>query len=274
MGAARPMCASICARRVSMNSRSRAAPTFGTITRSTRWPAASTTSTRSRYANGVSTALMRTMRPRRPKSISWSARTTCSRAAGFSSGTTASSRSRQTASAALRAALAIISGCDPGTNSVERARRPVRLTGQPAAHDVESERSWHSPRQLTAAPAGDTALAPAVRAGRGQSGLLPDLHVAELHRSGAVLQRDRTARERLVLDLHRLRSVENDGQLRAARADLVGVPFAAGIDHRHRLRDVHDAAGAVCGVGPLVEDVHLVAALVGDLLGIGAAHEH
>jgi hypothetical protein len=66
---------------------------------------------------------MRTMRTRRPKSISLSARTTLARLAGFSSGATASSRSMHTASAALAAALGIMAGFDAGTNNMLRVSR-------------------------------------------------------------------------------------------------------------------------------------------------------
>src|SRR6185436_6750386 len=66
---------------------------------------------------------MRTMRTRRPKSISLSARTTLARLAGFSSGATASSRSMQTESAALVAAFGIIAGRDAGTNNILRVKR-------------------------------------------------------------------------------------------------------------------------------------------------------
>ena len=67
---------------------------------------------------------MRTSRMRAPKSSSRSAWTTRPRLAGLSSGVTESSRSRHTASAGLAAALAIMSGREPGTNSMLRTDRP------------------------------------------------------------------------------------------------------------------------------------------------------
>src|SRR5262245_49587702 len=81
---------------------------------------------------------MRTMRTRRPKSTSVSARTTLARPAGFSSGATASSRSMHTASAALAAAFGIIAGFDAGTNSMLRVNR---VTG---SGDIILERPRHA----------------------------------------------------------------------------------------------------------------------------------
>src|SRR5262245_42549721 len=69
---------------------------------------------------------MRTIRTRRPKSISLSACTTLARLAGFSSGATASSRSMQMESAALAAAFGIIAGRDAGTNNMLRVKRTGR----------------------------------------------------------------------------------------------------------------------------------------------------
>src|SRR5678816_1293491 len=84
---------------------------------------------------------MRTMRTRRPKSISVSARITFARLAGFSSGATASSRSIQTESAALAAAFGIIAGRDAGTNNMLRVSRMMESA-------VISEGSWHAEHVL------------------------------------------------------------------------------------------------------------------------------
>src|SRR5687767_10925672 len=117
---------SIPASALSTNATSAADPTLGIMTTSTRSAAFSRTSIRSRSAYSLSRLLIRTMRTRGPKSTSRSARTTFPRLATFSSGSTESSRSRQTASAALAAALAIIAGRDAGTNSMLRIKRVGR----------------------------------------------------------------------------------------------------------------------------------------------------
>ena len=66
---------------------------------------------------------MRTMRTRRPKSISVSARDDVGAARRLLVGATASSRSMHTASAALAAAFGIMAGREAGTNSMLRVRR-------------------------------------------------------------------------------------------------------------------------------------------------------
>ena len=67
--------------------------------------------------------------------IWWLEDATWTRAADFSSGATESSRSRQTASASLAAAFVIISGRDPGTNSMLRISRTGTLNARLPAPD-------------------------------------------------------------------------------------------------------------------------------------------
>ena len=80
--------------------------------------------------SGVSAALTRTMISLRQRSTFFTAYLTSSRAASFSSGETASSRSNMMASAPKKPQLVIIFGLFPGTKSMERLMRsllpPVR----------------------------------------------------------------------------------------------------------------------------------------------------
>src|SRR3984885_15828699 len=71
---------------------------------------------------------MRTTRVLLWQSCGRKASTTLARAAGFSSGAHASSRSRNTSSAALAAAFSIIRGLLPGTARTERRSRAVDTT--------------------------------------------------------------------------------------------------------------------------------------------------
>src|SRR5262245_8363239 len=91
-----------------------------------------------------------------------------------------------------------------------------------------------------------------------------------LGRAIAELQRDRPLRELAVVQGGRLGAVQHDGQLRAFGGDLIGVPLAAGLGHGRYRGVMDDAAGAVGGVGTLVEDVRLVAGLCGALWGVWA----
>ena len=68
---------------------------------------------------------MRTIMVLVPQSMSFSACTTFLRACSLSSGATASSRSRNTTSAADFAAFSKMAGFEPGTASSERCRRGV-----------------------------------------------------------------------------------------------------------------------------------------------------
>src|SRR5438105_4163483 len=107
----------------STNATSPALRTFGTMMQSTMSPASLTTSRRSSKANCDVTWLMRTTRVLPCQSWLRSASTTLVRAAGFSEGAHASSRSRKTSSAALSAAFSIIRWLLPGTARTERRRR-------------------------------------------------------------------------------------------------------------------------------------------------------
>src|SRR5688572_32911423 len=85
------------------------------------------------------------MRNRAPKSRSRRARTTCARLGGFSAGATESSRSRHTASARLTAALAIMSGREPGTNNVLRALDALRTTYAHLSNQVFPLKAFRPP---------------------------------------------------------------------------------------------------------------------------------
>src|SRR5438105_9096833 len=107
----------------STNATSPALRTFGTMMQSTMSPASLTTSRRSSKANCDVTWLMRTTRVLPCQSWLRSASTPLVRAAGFSKGAHASSRSRKTSSAALSAAFSIIRWLLPGTARTDRRRR-------------------------------------------------------------------------------------------------------------------------------------------------------
>src|SRR5438045_4071249 len=71
-----------------------------------------------------------------------------------------------------------------------------------------------------------------------------DVHLAELHDALAVLERDMAARKLAVLRaIDRAGAVERHGEFRALGGDLVGVPFAAGLEHGRRLGHVGNPAG-------------------------------
>jgi hypothetical protein len=61
--------------------------------------------------------------------------------------------------------------------------------------------------------------------------------------------------------------------MRPLRGDLVGIPLAARLRHRIDLGGIHDRAGAIARVRPLVEDVDLIAGLAVDGLRLLAADE-
>ena len=100
-----------------------------------------------------------------------------------------------------------------------------------------------------------------------------DRDLAELDHASAVLQRERPFLEQAVLGVHGLLPVEHQDQMPSLGGDLVSVPLAAGLGHRDHLDEFDDRAGAVGRILALVEDVRLVAGLVGGLLGIAAAEE-
>src|SRR5438094_7564310 len=108
---------------VALPSRDKSDSAFGTTSMETSGSAASTA--RSRSPSGVPGALIRTPSSRCPQSAFRSSAPRDRRAASFSSGGTASSRSKRIESASMAAALAIIRGLFAGTYSWLR-RRIVR----------------------------------------------------------------------------------------------------------------------------------------------------
>src|SRR3954451_48860 len=85
--------------------------------------------------------------------------------------------------------------------------------------------------------------------------------LAEHDHALAELQRDPSFRKLAVVGaVHGLHAVERDGELRALRDDVVGVPLAAGLEHRRGLGGVDDGTRAVARVGSGVENVDLVGA--------------
>src|SRR5687767_9044425 len=106
---------------------------------------------------------------------------------------------------------------------------------------------------------------------------LPHVNPAPLDRAAhrafdaaAVLQRDRSLRERLVAEVRGDGSVQDDGDLVALGPDIHDVPLAAGLVHdRHRHRgEVHDGARGVSRVGTDVPDVHFVRGVGADLFRV------
>src|SRR6476661_3690315 len=117
--------------------------TLGSMRQSRLAPAPSTTSTTSRYVHSVVQSLTRTTRIRSPHPPSLRAATIVPRAAGFASGATASSRSRNTWSAGSVRALSIIFGLLPGTARQDRRGRRARATGSDMAADsTDLVRRW------------------------------------------------------------------------------------------------------------------------------------
>ena len=119
----RPVVSSIWVRSMSSAFTSAADCTLGSMISSSRSDEFSTTWMTSRYVHFVSHALTRTQSTVSPQSRSLIAFTTLSRAASFSSGATASSRSRKTMSAPRLGALPSIFSLDPGTERQERRGR-------------------------------------------------------------------------------------------------------------------------------------------------------
>src|ERR1700736_3084772 len=119
----RPCVASSCRRARSTNATSPALRTLGTMMQSRTSPAPPITSRRSSKANWLVTWLMRTTRVLPRQSCVCKASRTLARAAGFSRGGRASSRPRNTSSAALLAAFSIMRGLLPGTARTDRRRR-------------------------------------------------------------------------------------------------------------------------------------------------------
>src|SRR5476651_1448275 len=138
-----------------------------------------------------------------------------------------------------------------------------------------SATSWRtSSRPMPEPPPVTTAIRPARSFITFLSSERPDLDLAELQVARAVLQRHvARGRQAVVGHVDRLLAVQDDHEVVALRGDLVGVPLARGLGHRHHGGDIDDRAGAVLGVGTLVEDVDLVADRRVDLRGILAADE-
>src|SRR5271167_3134567 len=118
---------SSCVSSVSKNQMSRGALGFGTIIMSSLSPAPSTIWITSSCAQCVSAPLTRTARTFLPQSRLRSASTAFLRAASFCAGATASSRSRNTMSAAVAIAFSIIFGFEAGVESSERLSRSVMI---------------------------------------------------------------------------------------------------------------------------------------------------
>jgi len=87
------------------------------------------------------------------------------------------------------------------------------------------------------------------------------------------LKRDPPARKLAILDVDRLSSVKNDGELGTLGSDFVGVPLTTSLGHRIDLGDINDRPGAVTWVWTRVENVDLIGIGRSDLLRIGAADE-
>jgi hypothetical protein len=101
-----------------------------------------------------------------------------------------------------------------------------------------------------------------------------DPHVAKHHSASAILQSKRTGRQLIIVSVYGRLSVQFHDEMRTVRRNLVMVPAIARLEHDLRFRNVHDAARAVRGVGPLIENIDLVASRRTDLARIGAADEH
>ncbi len=125
IGRARPDAASTWASSTAAACTSAAVSTLGSMIRSSRAPACSTTSIRSLYMKGVSRALMRTETVLAPQSSRFRASTAMARAAALSAAGTASSRSSSTTSAALAAAFSMKRREIAGTASCDRFGRPA-----------------------------------------------------------------------------------------------------------------------------------------------------
>src|SRR5690349_16510972 len=101
----------------------------------------------------------------------------------------------------------------------------------------------------------------------------PDLHFAKLHNAGAVLERNPPTQKLVVLPCGGTNPVKRITKVRAFRCDLVNIPLTARFQHRRRFGDIHDCAGTVIRIRPLVVNVNLVTSCVADLLRIYATKE-
>src|SRR5476649_416432 len=175
-----------------------------------------------------------------------------------------------------RICLVILKPC--GRRSCRQSRsvsaRPLTETSHMAML-TPSATSWRtSSRPMPEPPPVTTAIRPARSFITYPWLERPDLDLAELHHARAVLERDRPGGEQAVIgDIDRLLAVQDDHEVVALRGDLVGVPLARGLGHRNDGGNVDDGAGAVLGIGTLVENVDLVAQRRVDLRGVLAADE-
>src|SRR5471030_532378 len=175
-----------------------------------------------------------------------------------------------------RMCVVILKPC--GRRSCRQSRsvsaRPLAETSHMAML-TPSATSWRtSSRPMPEPPPVTTAIRPARSFIARLSLERPDLDLAELHHARAILERDRSGGEQAVVgDVDRLLAVQDDHEVVALRGDLVGVPLAGRLRHRHHGGDIDDRAGAVLGIGALVEDVDLVAQHCVDLRRILAADE-
>src|SRR5262245_49769785 len=96
------------------------------------------------------------------------------------------------------------------------------------------------------------------------AGLLPAM---------AELKCDGTARQLAVIARRRFHAVQHDAQVRVFNGNHVGAPLTACLEHGRSLYQMLKGARAESGVGTAVEDVRLVTGPVGDLGGVGTAHE-
>src|SRR5262249_37806258 len=165
--------------------------TFGSINSSSRSPAPSTIVITSRYVHSVSHALTRTHNTVSPQSSSLIAWTILSRAPSFSSGATASSRSRNTMSAARPGALPSIFSLEPGTDRQERRGRLRERSDMRARLKVVSR--WLQPCHAAAVEA--AALADAIgctlvrRLGGGEGESADEVRTADDTRAALKLTR-------------------------------------------------------------------------------------
>ena len=90
-------------------------------------------------------------------------------------------------------------------------------------------------------------------------------HVAKHYATRAILKRERTRGQLVIVSVDCRLSVQFHDEMAAVRRDLVMVPTIASFKHDFRARDVDDAPGSVRRVGPLIEDIHLVARCGPDL---------
>src|SRR5581483_1838072 len=100
-------------------------------------------------------------------------------------------------------------------------------------------------------------------------------HAVRILDAKTVLKGDMSVGQlRVLRAVDRLLPVENDGEGRALRRNVIGIPLAGRVRHRIDLGDIDDGAGAVARIRPRVPDIDLVAIVGADLVGVGAANEY